>query len=585
MSAKNGGRRGFFTRAAAWLTAHEGLTAALVAALFLCVAALVQQISFATNDDNAVAFALAGYQTGAPYPYALFINCLLGYLVSGLYAVLPAVPWWAALQLLALFFSFTGVGAALLRVCARHGRPLWGGLCLYAAFLLLFCLQPVILLTYTVTAAALGACAAALTAAAAREPDAKRRRLYRALGLAAVVGAFLYREETGFAALCFYGAALLYQALSGGWKRALLLLAAAALLCGGAFAFNNAMHARVDGPAYTAFFRERERFTDYPRDAYADNPALYEAAGWDEPLYRLADEWYFLDERIDAASLRTITEGSAAQRVPLSEALTSFADAFGEDPAARCMPLYFLLAAAFLIGARLCGGQEQGKGKGKRQNRACLLTGLAALLGGACLCLYLCIHGRFPLRSMQVVALPCAALVTALAADAETGGGTAGKRTFAAFAAAALLCALCGGVQEARELRHNGPAQMLSDARAVNAYVLAHPDGVYIRDAYSAPDIDAFTVYPGDSEKPVNLLSWGGCGMRSEAYRRQLAVNGLQEGYAELFRQEGVYFLTATGSAAETALRAYLAARFGEAVVFTQSDTIGERFSVYRIQF
>ncbi len=564
-------KRDAMERARAYLRAREGLTAALIAAGFLLACACVQRVTFLTNDDNAIAFALAGYQTGAPYPYALFINCLLGYAVSGLYTLLPNVPWWTTLQLLSLLLAYTGVGAALLRVSVRRSGRMWLGLALYGTFLLLCCIRPVIQMTYTVTAAALGACGAALSAAAAREEDARRRRIYALLGLLAVILAFLYREETGFAALCFYLAAQLYRALAGGWKCALALLIAAATLCGAAFAFNNAMRARVDGAAYTEFFHWRERFTDYPRDSYAENPALYASVGWDEPLYDLTNNWCFLDERIDAASLRTITTGSEERGSSLGEALQTLLRFFREEVAASRWPLLALALLAYFISART----------NDKRNRAALLAALAALLGGAALCVYLCLGGRFLLRTFQVVALPCAALTLCLAADASLPSVPSLGRIRGVFAAICLLIGLMTGVPEAVDLRRNGPDLMLGDARAVNAYALAHPDSTYIRDVYAAPDIDAQTVYP--AEKPVNLISWGGCGMRSEAYRRQLAANELDaDAYAELFLREDVYFLTRAGSAQESVLRRYFDARYGDAR-FTLVDTIAEQYAVYSV--
>lgn len=565
------------------------LLAGLLSGMFLVVCWKIAPITFLTNDDNAIAFALAGYQTGSPYPYALFTNCILGYAVAGLYGSFPAVPWWAVMQLGAIFLSLTALGATLLDVCARRGRSPFLGLGLFAALLLTLMIQPVVQLTYTVTAAILGAAGACLVAGAAGEPERKKRLFSDILGGALVLWAFLLREETGYAALCFFFAAVLYRMLSaepgkGTWRRLLPLLLTVTILCGGALFYNKAAHAAVNGPDYTEFFTWRERFTDYPRDTYGENPDLYQSVGWDEPLYRMADSWCFLDERIDSDALQTIVEGSETGRSSIRDAIKTFSAFFSREPMGK-------YAAALALGLVLCllfsvtgTGRETGAGR----RTAAVLAGGCVFLGGLALCLYLCLMGRFVLRSFQTVALPMTALLAVLLLD---GGGTGLSAAriprillYALVAGAGLL----GGYTGARSLRVNSPAAMLADCRAVNAYAVAHPENTYIRDAYSAPDIDAFTVYPAEQAKrPVNLISWGGCGMRSDAYYRQLAANGIHTDYEDLFRQKDVYFLTGTDSGYLELLLDVLGTKYGAAEgELTDTFYAGEQsFSVYRLVF
>ncbi|MEG1755970.1 MAG: hypothetical protein RR224_01705 [Clostridia bacterium] len=569
------------------------LFSAGIAALTMLLFSKVQTISYLTNDDNAIAFALAGYQTGAPYPYALFINCLLGYLVSMLYTLLPAVPWWPVLQLCVIFLSLTVIGSVLLRLGERQGRSVFLPLMLYGSLLLLCALQPVVLLTYTVTAAFAGAAGVALLVCAVGE-NIKKRRILNLFGVLALFGSFLWREETGFVMLCFFAVACVYRVLLPLWEQKLMrkldgqqrqcavylrdtavCFLAVALLCGGAFCLNNAMRARVDGKRYTAFFQYRERFTDYPRDTYAENPELYASVGWDETVYALADNWCFLDERIQADTLKKITEGSTHWTMPsLRTAAMELSTWLHEEPSAWmtvCVLLCLLLAAIYQFL------------KNGRRNPSALIALLCCLLGGMALCVYLCLSGRFLLRTFQVVAIPAITLSMALFLELPKTQRRIDHVALAIVLGGIMVASLLSGVLQAKELRVNSPKQLLADCRSVHAYVLAHPQDVFVRDTLTFNDIDAFATFPDG--KPINLLSWGGCGMRSEAYHRQLAANGITAQYADLFRAENVYFITsAQRTDAGELLLNYLKTVQG-ASGYARVDTIGSEIAVYKVLY
>ena len=559
------------------------LLAGVLTALALLAFSQVQQITYLTNDDNAIAFTLAGYHTGAPSPYALFINCILGYAVSGLYTALPGVAWWAVLQMAAIYASCAAIGAVLLREGARHEQPMLLPLALYAAFLLLFGLQPFVELTYTVTAALLGAAGAALVLTAAGEARASKRVLLDTLGAVAVVLAFLYREETGYAALCFFAASCAFRAINaflcGGERkrralvRVLILFGAVMLLCFGALLFNKSMHTRVNGEAYETFFRYRERFTDYPRLSYAENPALYASVGWDEPLYDLADYWCFLDARINADTLKTITDAKM-QGPSLIETVKAGVTVIDEDVSLR-------LSAAFLL--LVFTGALYAKFKARSRRDGAFLILCAVLLGTALLCGFLCLRGRFLARTFRVAAIPAAALMSVLLLRlAPPYAQKRDKAASALFAGMAVVLALASGLYTAKELRVNSPKYLLRDSSAVMAYVLAHPENIYVRDTAVVSDIDAFTVYP--ENKPVNLLSWGGCEMRSAEAEKQLIVNGVAARDAELFRQENVYAILRADSTEEAVLLAYLKSARG-ATGLTRTDDITDEIGVYRVTY
>ena len=576
---------------------------AAVTALALCAFSAVQTISYLINDDNAIVYSLAGYHTGTPVPYALFINCLLGYVVSGLYTATPAVPWWAVLQLVTVAIAMTTVGACLLSVGRRRGAPLALPVTIHGALLLLICLQPVVELTYTVTAAILGGAGVTLAICAAGVQSPGKRLAERILAGAFVVTAFLYREETGFAVLCFLFAACGYgvltalatgkgaelvsdapnnpeEAMAGepssnvratrspgklALENGLLFLITLAL-CLGAFVFNNGMQRAYHGNDYRTFFTYRERFTDYPRDSYDQNPELYASVGWDKAVYDLADQWCFMDPRINAETLKTITEEGTTQRPSVVEAAQASLEVAEES-----LPLR--LTGAFL----LCVGVMALYCWFRRRQRWPEAVGVACmLLGSAVLLLMLGLSGRVLERAVRVVAIP-ACMTTALLVLAmfSPSGQRENRMAFVAFAGiAAVLSVLAGGFQ-AKELRVNGPQLLLAQSRAVTAYAMEHPDNAYVRDAYVITDVDAITVY--EEAKPTNLISWGGCEMHSRTANEQLALNGLDSCYADILLKPNVYFISRPGSTEYAAMEQYMAQVYGAELTLIEmiTDTAG----------
>ena len=206
---------------------------------------------------------------------------------------------------------------------------------------------------------------------------------------------------------------------------------------------------------------------------------------------------------------------------------------------------------------------------------------MAGIAGAVFLCLYLCAQGRFLIRTFRVIAIPAAVLCVVLAmrmyapkADRQ------GRIAYVIFTALLLAVASASALLTAQELRRNSPKQPLSDSRAVYAYVLLHPENVYIRDTFVINNVDAFSVYP--DAKPVNLISWGGCELRSAESKRQFAVNGLPSQYADVFLQEGVYFVTRADSAEYAAMLSYLAKWRGVSGM-TLVDQITDEIAVYRV--
>lgn len=536
-----------------------------MAAVFFLLSAQIQSVAYQTNDDNAIAFALAGYQTGAPYPNALFIHCALGSAFAFLYRAFPNLAWWGIIQIALLLVSESCIFFCILSFSGRRGVPFAASAAVLGLFAIVFFLPSAVEITYTVTACIAGCAGLALIIYAA-----DRDRLWILFpAVLLIISAYLYRKESGYVILCYLVPAAGIACWLNPVRRRVLIAVSTGviLLCGVLGTLNRSVRESVNGEEYVRFSTYRERFTDYPRDTYQENPELYLDAGWDEELYELADNWCFLDPRVNAESLHRITDGSVRKGYSLSGALNRMLSFFAEEHSALGM------SAGILLLLILCWTMD---GSG-------LLHWIAAavFLGGAGMCFYLCLKGRFIFRSFETVCLPMAVLTLILLFFCPRRKERK-RRTLAEILIAGICCiCFATGLINAKNLRVNGATVQLTNVRQVNDYVMQHPDETFIRDAGTAADLDVFSSYPGTG--PINLISWGGCGMYSDAYYQQLRLNGIRGIHSEILFEDSVYFLTKEDSRAKEILDAYLKTiqPAGELVL---RERFGSGYAVYAIK-
>lgn len=595
--------------------------------LLLAFGGLVSGFTFYENDDTNIAFTLAGYFSGAPYPTHPFINCLLGFAVSFCYRVLPAVPWWLVFQLAAVALSAAALAACVLKAGRDAKAPVVLPLLIAGALSFGLVLYAMLLVTFTLTSAVAGAAGVALVLTVAEDdpPKARKRRL--ALAAAFLAISFLFRNSAGLSVLCFFAGALVYRFAAAAQSRAgkkrllgIALYGACCLLLAAALVRVNAWGITTyNEPGFSRFDAARGRYLDYPVDSYADNPTLYESVGWDRPLYGAVRQWFYMDGRVTAEAIEKIVAGS---RAASAWSLKSAAAGWRTFASARPLVTYLLLLPAgilLLLLALFPGADQRGK--------LAALFAVFLLAGGAVLAGYLLLSGRMILRTLQLLIIPAAfsAAILALTAcarragegetnhiggaepDAEARGGESGFPPAAGpaeppkprpapggaaglslggaargvVAALALLVLLFAGYKSARVTVSYDSAALLAKSRALMQYVLARPGGVFIRDTHVANNVDAVTTYP--EQKPTNLLDWGGTTAYTGAKALQIARLGLGAFTADVFLRDGVYFVTEPDSRDQKAFSAYLASVYGEGARLELVDAVTDGVAVYRV--
>lgn len=520
----------------------------LCALAIVGIAARLSTLTYYDNDDLNIAWALAGYRTGTPSFAHPFINCLMAFLTSALYTVLPRLPWWLLLQLLASVAGMTAVFAGVLKVGHKHGVPLLFALALIAVGGAGLFYYGIVLVTFTLSSAAAGAGAVALALAADAEDTKRMQNGYLTGSVLLLVYSLLVRNSSGLAAACFVVGAFAYRAAENGLsgeralkKRLLAFGAAAILVCAALVGINEYGRTAQNPEGFVAYDEARSSYMDYPVDSYAANPALYEQAGWDESLASLASSWFYLDERITTESFQTISNGSAFANIDSAERLTGGIADLGSM--ARMYPLsinYGVLAAAAYLAALALFLLN-------RKRWTTFVGASAFLLGSLVMLGYLMLEGRMNLRVWMTVCIFASVsgwLCAFRLMRPRSEGARAAHLLRLAALGLALLVSLGFGYKVFRTVisYESETPNMLARSQAVVEYARSHPQNVYIRDVYAANNVDALSVYPNDP--PTNLIDWGGCDMNTVTRERQLAVNGLTSTYAkDLFPLENVYYI------------------------------------------
>ena len=512
--------------------------------LILMIVLVSGRVSYYDCDDLNIAWALAGYRSGSPSFSHPFINCIMAAVVSGLYTLVPALPWWWIVQWFAVFLGMSAVFYACLAVGSRRNVPMLVPLFVSGVMTAVFYAYLVVSVTFTLSSAAVGAGAAALVLADDGGADSRQGRRCRVFGVALLVLAFLVRHSSGLAVACFYFGALAIRFAeklllpknerrgSRPERKKLVLNAGIAALCVLLLIGTNAWGRRALNPdGFLEFDEARGLYMDYPHDSYHENPVMYGSLGWSEALTRLVNYWFYMDERVTADTLRTAFDASAARNVPLLRKLSSVPKRLLTEAKAHPIAKYALAAAIVSVAALVALFLMS-----KQRRVLPFLAGLAYALGTAALLSYLVVMGRMNLRVLLTVLLPFVTCVLLICLELYDGN-------VAARAAGLLLAGAMLFPSQAifRYVIHIKCDESIALSREVTAYVMAHPDTVFYRDTYTANNFDAYAVYP--DEKPTNLMDWGGCDMYTAARTEQMQKNGITSPYADVFLQENVRYI------------------------------------------
>lgn len=549
--------------------------AALLGVLWACF-----RIRFEVADDAEYMAYVAGFRTGTPTPSMLYCGYLWGLILSTLYRITGAVPWYTIAFMTLIYASLVAISKSMLKSAQRARFPLWLALCLFVAlFIGVFSLY-LVALQFTVVAAFCGAGALSLLLTA-YEKDAKGQRTADMV-FAALMMLFCFniRAEIGYIALLLLVCSFVLRLLldKGRWRGLALYMTVLAAVCGLSLGATRLYESGPEWKAYHAYKDARTQYTDFSHLPFEEYPEVYADVGWDEALYRLVDHWFFMDERVNTGSFQKLNDARDAYtvRAPLLQRF--------KTAATNARPMignpYCLFLAACL--ALICIACFVFLWRGTKDRWLSLLP-LGYGLAAAALLLYtlMAYNGWLPQRvyaAMLFMAIVCAAVLLPYTYGAlRSDGKERARHAWICCVIIAACIGLCGSIICVKKL---GPpkwdqAHETTAGPAKEAYAVAHHENIYVYDASLLGTGDPFCTYT--DIKPNNLIYWGGTAMFSPPYYEQLRSLGYGELYADSFFDERVYLLCASEPSGD--FLAYMEGRF-PGCVYTAVERL-DGFAVY----
>lgn len=512
---------------AAWPLGLLLSTAMLLVAWFCC------SMHYATNDDTLILRQMMGFGVQELPDFNLYIHFLLLYPLRWLSLAFPGQPIFSWMQLFLLWLAAAVIAKSILQCFVRAGKPLWLGLLASVLFLGVFVMRYMAQVSYTVTAALLGAAAVLqLMSIDTENADSGSWILSALLSLLMAVLGYAMRQMTALPSLALCGVAFLVQGIRRAnagqdWKKPLLSTVLVVAVVFGALCGLREIeiNTKEDVREYVDWQQQRIRMIDYYD--LNDIPAeTREAYGITDARLNLMIEWYLMDGDLNTEALRAFGDAlEAVQDNRLSTKLAHAAETLKAFPvneplAAKCLPVLGALVA--LCAAGLLMG-------GKRRRLPQVLGILLGVLFLAAMLLYLGAKGRLPMRGLLTAGLPFAALMmgllpVCLPETCRWPGKTIGCLLTAGAIALCTLYLIPMADEIAKRPLSDEAQTAMDTFAALDDYAVCNEEYLIISDDTLSGDTRMFpsTEY-GIS---TNIISWGGWETRSPAHNQLLERYG-----------------------------------------------------------
>ena len=571
---------------AAWIPWLTGLlmSAALMAAIFL-----FGDLRYAMNDDTAILRQYMGFGTGEIPEAHAFLHPLLSTPLRWLGLAAPEVAWFSWMQLALLWLAGAVSVKALMQCFAKRGLSMAAGAGAGAVYLTLFVMTYACHVTFTVTAAVLGAAAVLQLCSidGERYTDGQIfRSLLLALALTALCGGLRLICVLPVALFCALALVPLAMRDFGfgrkkkrSWKPLLCGVCVIVLALGAMPVWRAAKMKAAGMEDYLNWQDANGRVLDYYEVTNLTEEEL-ELAGWTRKEADLLAQWCFLGSELTEESFQRLAgalesqskTGLSARLQSAWQKVTALPEA---DPVAGRSALA-LLAALLLCALGLAFKREERPWPG--------LTLAAGLLAVGAFLMYLGWNGRLPVRAALQAVLPYGALVFGLLPVClPKKPGKATKPVLAAGTALLLALTVCYAAPTVQALAK--PAEdpeALDPFSTLDMMAAEDPECLYFYDESLCADS---RMFPGTEYGiPANLLFWGGWTFRSPEYMKCLSRFGISEEELDttLFLRDDVYLARGMIMPEPTALIDVLSEKTEEEIAAMQG---GEEGGVYAFQF
>lgn len=495
----------------------------LLVSVVLLITYSMIPISFDTNDDVSLMYTLAGYKSGEGIASCIFSNVIYGYWITLLYRFMPNIPWYTVNQMVLIGLSLIVIAGIFIGNKARK-RKLSGILCF---IILYFCvyLYPTSILQFSTTPAIIGSAACLLILSYDTKDEKRVILLKQALSIFLLVWSYLYRSFSGYVCIVYFIVCVLVNYFKNKDNKVIITCLMALLLIGTGYTVNITAQKGEQWEQYLAFHKERTMFTDYGHPSFDEAETLYTEVGWDRELFKLADQWFFLDDRINTSNLKYINTFKVEKEMNLSQIKQTLKSFIRPHKTVIVIEL-FVFALLFLI--------LQFKSRNYR-----LMAWLFTVCCGGMFC-YLCLIGRLPFRSFQVIFIPLMTVLFYYLSKSNLKIISYNLKVVIVLITTVIL-----SLQFKQVYLHSTEKQSQEKAE-LEKYCMEHLDNLYIYDITLALNGSPFIVY--GEKKPYNVIFWGGSSIYSPIYYEQLKANRRWRLSSKDFLDENIFFLSKNSS-------------------------------------
>jgi len=545
-------------------------------------------LRFETNDDVGIMYIVAGYQTGTPSSLTLYTNILFGYILSGMYTVMPMIPWYGITHIFLIYISLIMIFKSIIKVSIIKGTTLVVPFTLFFLLYIFFLSHYTAALQFSTTPAMAGAAACVLAASLFFE-ESKRARFVDGIAIAFLMFfSYIIRPASGNVIIGYFAVVIAFKVAkciinSDICKQHLRFLVTLCICTTvpivSAIAFNTYQADRNGINEFLSYNSQRSAYMHLGHTPYDEAPELYASIGWDNDFYSLVQRWFFMDERFTDDKLVLLNEhfDTTQQSVSGINRLTSDIQNTFDSIYRLASRNTYVLGAAFILTLVIIIHAIVLF----RQKNWLHLIFLSAVAGGLLVTsLYLGYIGRFSSRAFFVTLIPAACLLVWNVAAVWQLERLNTRHKYALCAAVMALLAFFILVPlrrfpyEARIYRESA----LSHRVAMEQYAIENPDNIYIFDHCLISQMPVLTLYK--DHKPSNLFFWGGTSFNSPVYTAQLNANGLDELYIDALLQPGFYFITQRTEHCYPLFEDYMKNTFN-----AQATVVDTLNGVYVIQF
>ena len=276
------------------IAAYPFITAVVFCLFFFLMAVIFCDQKYETNDDYCTECILSGTLTGKPNQHILFSNILLGYLLKGIYTLIPNISFYFIMLEIMGLISLIIIVWLILKRCRTSIGVLVSMICLVCFSDDLF-----VLVQFTKTASAAIAAGGFLFLETISDKSMPHRKLAALTGGVLFLFGCMLRFECIYCVMPFLLIRFIVLAYKKPVKDVLFRFLMCAVLVGVSFSLIGINDVLWNADPEYRYYRELNEYrypvTDIPRPLYDEVRTEMEEIGVSEIDYYMAATWEFTD--------------------------------------------------------------------------------------------------------------------------------------------------------------------------------------------------------------------------------------------------------------------------------------------------